>query len=150
MVRRFGTALFVALVAGSIAPRAAANPEADANAAKCCPCGTIGCPGCHPKALPCDRHQRSGYGLCVAPWARWTYNCNYLSYYVGGSARPRHWGKRVRPEPRYPWEGTWGTDYSPCLTASELWWTHGRLYQDGGGQYEPDRRNLPFFLKFGR
>ncbi len=99
---------------------------------------------------PCDRHKRSGYGLTVAPWARWTYDCNYLSYYVGGSARPRTWEKRVRPEPRYPWEGVWGTDYSPCLTASELWWTHGRLYQDGPGQYEPDRRNVPFFLKFGK
>jgi len=99
---------------------------------------------------PCDRHARSGYGLTVAPWARWTYDCNYLSYYVGGSARPRTWEPRVRPEPRYPWEGVWGTDYSPCLTATELWWTHGRLYQDGSGQYEPDRRNVPFFLKFGK
>jgi hypothetical protein len=101
-------------------------------------------------APPCDAHARSGYGLCVAPWARWTYNCDYQSYYVGGSARPKGWGWRVRPEPRYPWEGVWGTDYSPRLTAAELWWTHGGLYQDGPGQYEPDRKNLPFFLRFGK
>ena len=114
-----------------------------------CACGDPICAGCCSKA-PCDRHAQSGYGLCVAPWARLTYGPKYKSYYVGGSARPRAWDPRVAPEPRYPWEGTWGTDYAPRLTGVELWWTHGRLDQDGGGQYEPDHRNRPFFLRFGK
>ncbi len=141
----FAISLF-ALMVVSAAARAGEAPKTRRESALACgncyECGRFWGP-------PCDRHARSGYGLCVAPWARWTYDCNYLSYYVGGSARPRTHDWRVRPEPRYPWEGTWGTDYSPVLTATELWWTHGRLYQDGPGQYEPDRRNLPVGLKLG-
>jgi hypothetical protein len=114
-----------------------------------CECGSPTCGGkCGGECI--DRLKRSGYGLCVAPWARLTYGPDYKSYYVGGSVRPGTLDRRLRPEPRYPWEGTWGTDYVPLLTGSVLWWTHGRLYQDDGGQYEPDRRNFPFFLKFGR
>ncbi len=114
-----------------------------------CDCGSADCAACCGDA-PGGRHARSGYGLCVAPWARLTYDRKYMSYYVGGSMNPNRLATRARPEPRYPWEGVWGTDYVPALTRVELWWTHGRLYQDGPGQYEPDHRNRPFSLRFGK
>jgi hypothetical protein len=113
-----------------------------------CSCGDAVCPGgC--QLEKCGRHAQSGYGLCVAPWARLTYAEKYSSYYVGGSMLPYSFAFRARPEPRFPWEGTWGTDYEPPLTGVRLWWTHGRLFQDDGGQYEPNHKNRPFFLKFG-
>jgi hypothetical protein len=113
-----------------------------------CSCGDSVCRGgC--ASGKCSRHAQSGYGLCVAPWARLTYGEKYSSYYVGGSMLPWPCAFRACPEPRFPWEGTWGTDYEPPLTGVRLWWTHGRLYQDDGGQYEPDEKNRPFFLKYG-
>ena len=103
---------------------------------------------CPPKGPgpPCNRNAQSGYGLCVAPWARFTYDHKYKSYYVGGSRRPAVWAYRAKPEPRYPWEGTWGTDYALPFTSVSLWWTHGRIHQDGGGQYEPNEKNDPLLL----
>src|SRR5687768_5619071 len=74
-----------------------------------CDCGSGDCAACCGDA-PGGRHARSGYGLCVAPWARLTYDRNYMSYYVGGSMNPCPLANRARPEPRYPWEGVWGTD----------------------------------------
>jgi hypothetical protein len=116
-----------------------------------CTCGQGVCPVCcETAACDPDRHAQSGYGLCVAPWAVPSGGPKYKSYYVGGSMFPWRWAHKARPEPRFPWEGTWGTDYVPAWTRVELWWTHGRLYQDGGGQYEPDRRNWPFGLKRGK
>ena len=123
--------------------------ETAAVAAERCNCGDPVCDGCAAGA-PQDRHAQSGYGLCVAPWAKLTYGHKYMSYYVGGSATPWPWSWRVKPEPRFPWEGTWGRDYAPPWAGVELWWTHGALYQDGGGQYEPDRRNWPFGLRLGK
>jgi hypothetical protein len=38
-------------------------------------------------------------------------------------------------------------DYAPSYSLVELFWTHGRRYQGGSGQYEPDRRNWPFHLQ---
>ncbi len=116
---------------------------------KACNCGDDVCPKCG-KGVPWGRHAQSGYGLWVAPWAVPTGGPDYKSYYVGGSKLPWRWARKARPEPRFPWEGTWGTDYVPALTRVELWWTHGRLDQDGGGQYEPDHRNRPFGLKYGK
>lgn len=144
MVRIVGTTFLVAAAAISAVVVAAGKQDA-----RPCECGDPICDGCVAEPPP-DRHAQSGYGLCVAPWATLTYGPKYKSYYVGGSARPRAWDPRVAPEPRFPWEGTWGTDYVPALTGAELWWTHGRLDQDGGGQYEPDRKNLPLFLRFGK
>jgi hypothetical protein len=126
-----------------------ASTSAFAVAAERCDCGDPVCSGCTAGPTS-DRHAQSGYGLCVAPWAKLTYGHKYKSYYVGGSATPWPWSWRVVPEPRFPWEGAWGTDYAPPLAGVELWWTHGRLYQDGIGQYEPDRRNWPFSLRFGK
>lgn len=116
-----------------------------------CTCGQAVCPACgNSVACDADRHAQSGYGLCVAPWAVPSGGPKYKSYYVGGSMFPWRWAHKAQPEPRFPWEGTWGTDYAPAGTRVELWWTHGRLHQDGGGQYEPDRRNWPFGLKRGK
>lgn len=121
-------------------------PVASSQAAAGCNCGDSVSASCD----SCDSNAQSGYGLCVAPWARLSYGSKYKSYYVGGSVVPWPWSWRVRPEPRLPWEGTWGRDYAPALSGVGLWWSHGPLYQDGIGQYEPDRANFPFFLRFGK
>ena len=85
---------------------------------------------------PMQRHIRSGYLQRVAPWAQPSAGRNYAGYYVGG-------GVPIRGEGRYRDEGTWGWDYAPWYSAVRLLWSHGRRYQDGGGQYEPDRKNNP-------
>lgn len=136
-----GAAKFLGMVLAAVASSASAVDR--------CGCGDPVCAGGAVGAA-CDRHARSGYGLCVAPWAKLAYGPKYKGYYVGGSATPWPWSWRVAPQARYPWEGTWGRDYAPPWSAVELWWTHGGLYQDGGGQYEPDRRNWPFDLRFGK
>jgi hypothetical protein len=143
--------LVIALWAGTaaisqVATAADGDAPAEIAAATPCHCGAAVCTGCQCR----DRHAQSGYGLCVAPWAQLTYGPKYKSYYVGGSVVPWPWSWRVVPEPRFPWEGTWGRDYSPRLAGVSLWWSHGPLYQDGIGQYEPDRRNVPFYLRFGK
>lgn len=95
-----------------------------------------------------DRHAKSGYAHTVAPWAKWAYGPKYKSYYVGGSQAPFHYTPAVAQHPRTLDEGTWGTDYAPWYSKVQLNWTHGQLYQDAGGQYEPDHRNYPFRLRF--
>ncbi len=85
---------------------------------------------------PEERHIRSGYMGNVAPWAHPSNGPRYSGYYVGGGVP--HAG-----EGRYLHEGPWGWDYTPWYSHVELLWTHGRRYQDGGGQYEPDRKNNP-------
>ena len=85
---------------------------------------------------PVERHIRSGYMGRVAPWAKPSYGPNDSGYYVGG-------GVPHRGEGRFLHEGTWGWDYTPWYSHVRLLWTHGRRYQDGGGQYEPDRKNNP-------
>jgi hypothetical protein len=90
-------------------------------------------------------HERAGYPLTIAPWARYTYGPKYRGYYVGGGTPP---SRRLFPpaEPRFLSEGTWGMDYAPPWSRVELLWTHGRRYQGGQGQYEPNERNWPFAL----
>ncbi len=93
------------------------------------------------------RHARAGWPQCVAPWARTTYGPKYGGYYVGGGLSPLKLlscGDR-----RCPDEGTWGVDYAPWYTRVALLWSHGRLYQGGTGQYEPEHRNWPLGLQRG-
>lgn len=83
--------------------------------------------------------MRTGQPYCVAPWADYGVHEKYCGYYVGGGAR-QHQG-----EGRYLHEGTWGVDYLPWRHSRiSLNWWHGRKYQDGGGQYEPDAKVNPF------
>ena len=86
---------------------------------------------------PWARHERAGNPHCVAPWARTTYGPDYSGYYVGGG------NPRLGGDERCPCEGTWGVDYSPWWSRVRLNWWHGRRYQGGEGQYEPDERNRP-------
>jgi hypothetical protein len=90
-------------------------------------------------------HERAGGPLSIAPWARLTYGPKYRGYYVGGGTPPT-WLTIDPVDWRFPGEGTWGMDFAPPWKRVELLWTHGRRYQGGQGQYEPDRRNWPFWL----
>ena len=100
-------------------------------------------PGC------VDRHARAGNPLEVSRLAKYAYGPKYKAYYVGGSQTPLRYTLRVDQHPRMIDEGTWGTDYAPPWSRVYLSWTHGQVYQDGGGQYEPDHKNFPFLLRFG-
>ncbi len=91
-----------------------------------------------PRAISGNFH-RAGNPQCVAPWARPSYERQGGSYYVGG-------GRTIGGEGRYVHEGTWGNDYTPWYTRVGLRWNHGRNYQGGEGQYEPDKRNRPLRL----
>lgn len=86
---------------------------------------------------------RAGNPQCVSRWAQPSREMFQGSYYVGGS-------RAVGGQGRYASEGTWGSDYAPWYTRVSLNWTHGRRYGDGGGQYEPDRRNQPLRWKAPR
>ena len=90
------------------------------------------------RAITGDFH-RAGNPQCIARWARPSYERHGGSYYVGG-------GRTVGGEGRYVHEGTWGNDYTPWYTRVGLRWNHGRNYQGGEGQYEPDRYNRPLGL----
>ena len=93
------------------------------------------------------RNERAGFPLTISRWAEFTYGSKYQGYYVGGGTPPTRFERLLPVEPRYPHEGTWGMDYAPSYSLVELFWTHGRRYQGGAGQYEPDRRNRPFRLQ---
>lgn len=95
-----------------------------------------------PRAFSGDFH-RAGNPQCVSRWAQPTREKYQGGYYVGGS-------RAVGGQGRYVNEGTWGSDYAPWYTRVSLGWTHGRRYQDGGGQYEPDRHNNPLRWKAPR
>ena len=92
-----------------------------------------------PQALSGDFH-RAGNPQCIARFAAPSREKHQGSYYVGGS-------RAIGGQGRYATEGTWGSDYAPWYSRVSLNWTHGRRYQDGGGQYEPDRRNQPLRLR---
>lgn len=94
------------------------------------------------RAISGDFH-RAGNPHCVSRWAQPSREKHQGSYYVGG-------GRALGGEGRYSSEGTWGNDYAPWYTRVSLNWTHGRKYQGGGGQYEPDRHNNPLRLKAPR
>jgi hypothetical protein len=93
-------------------------------------------------------HQRAGCPQAIRPWASVTYDSNYQGYYVGGGVPPGRDG--LRGELRRTHEGIWGMDYAPRFTRVALNWSHGRLFQGGIGQYEPDRLNRPTGETFGR
>ena len=67
---------------------------------------------------------------------------NYTGYYVGGGAAFKGSGSLGGEEP-YAQEGTWGWDYAPWYSRVKLGWFHGRRYQGGEGQYNPDVKNDP-------
>lgn len=89
---------------------------------------------------------RAGNPYCTAPWARHTYNpARYNAYHVGGGAA--FYGSppdKLRGEPRYVEEGTFGVDYDPPWSRVRQQWFHGTRYQEGEGKYETDRKNNPF------
>lgn len=102
-------------------------------------CGQdLGIPS-RPRAIS-GNFYRAGNPQCVGRWAQPSWEKHSAGYYVGGS-------QAVGGEGRYVHQGTWGNDYAPWYTRVSLRWNHGSSYQDGGGQYEPDRRNNPLKLR---
>ena len=98
---------------------------------------------------PEDPIARTGRPNEIAPWARPAFGKRDKVYYVGGGAIfSGNW--ILAGEPRFPHEGTFGLDYAPWYSRVQLRWYHGRRYQDGEGQYEPDHRNNPFSHFWGR
>jgi hypothetical protein len=80
---------------------------------------------------------RTGCPQQTAPWAVCQDESKYSGYYVGG-------GAAFGGEPRvYNREGTWGWDYSPWWSTIRLNWFHGRRFQAGEGQYNPDTNSDP-------
>ena len=79
-----------------------------------------------------EQLQRAGNPQCYAPWASCEDDRHYAGYYVGGGAT---FGGDARVCRR---EGTWGWDYAPWWSKVKLGWFHGRRYQAGEGQYQPD------------
>ncbi|MBI1345975.1 hypothetical protein GC163_06770 [bacterium] len=90
------------------------------------------CPPTHSERL-----ERAGNPFCLSKWARCSEEKYDRGYYVGGGAAK---GGDIR----YWHEGTWGWDYDGPGSHVELGWFHGRRYQSGEGQYEPDEKNRPF------
>lgn len=89
-----------------------------------------------------DDLARAGCPQQIARYARVGYRKGYVVYYVGGGARS------PKGEPRSYDEGTFGVDYQPIVpgfrnTVALGWW-HGRRWQGGTGQYEPNTTVSPF------
>jgi hypothetical protein len=80
--------------------------------------------------------QRAGNPQCLAPWASCEDDRHYAGYYIGGGAT---FGGDARVCRR---EGTWGWDYAPWWSKVRLGWFHGRRYQAGEGQYQPDKERV--------
>ena len=91
-----------------------------------------------------DGRCRTGFPDCVAPYARPGYGRRYVAYYVGGGAVLSRGRTCLSGEARCPHEGTFGMDYALCFTRVNLAWYHGKNYQGGSGQYEPNRLNNGF------
>ncbi len=101
---------------------------------------------CYPWYNP-GQHDfdRAGHPDCIHKFARCSYNRRYAGYQVGGGAALYGpYPTALRGEQRYMHEGTFGVDYDPPWSRVRLQWFHGRRYQDGQGQYEPDDHNNPF------
>ena len=83
-----------------------------------------------------DDLVRAGCPQLIKKSARVGYGPKYVAYYVGGGASSFH------GEPRYCEEGTFGVDYKPIgpgfRDGVTLGWWHGRRWQGGTGQYEPN------------
>ncbi len=94
------------------------------------------------------RHALAGNPLCVKPNARCTYDNRYTGYYVGGGT-PLYRAVKFTPNPRTPQEGTFGVDFDAIYSRVNLNYSHGYLYQDGTGAYEPDHKNWPFGIRRG-
>ena len=94
-------------------------------------------------------HCRAGNPRSFSKYASLTYDSRYKGYFVGGGVPT---GRRYhRGEPRALDEGTWGVDYAPRYSRVASNWSHGKLYQGGVGQYEPDHKNRPLSGQtFGR
>jgi hypothetical protein len=101
------------------------------------------CQGSWEMVTPYQRMVRAGKPYCVSRLAHRSNERSDCGYYVGG-------GAPCRGEARSPHEGTWGWDYDPCFTRVQLKWYHGRCYQGGEGQYEPDRCNNPLKQFLGK
>lgn len=100
-----------------------------------------------PAGKPCPH---SGGSDQVAWWARESYGSRYAGQYVGGGS-PYSKGRGVfRSEPRCADEGTFGMDYDPGWSRVGLFWSHGRRYQSGHGQYETEKKNRGFPNLFGK
>lgn len=80
---------------------------------------------------------RAGSPQLKARWARGPEDRNYDGYYIGGGAT------RGGDQGRYVHEGTWGWEYTPWWSKVRLGWFHGRRFQAGEGQYNPDRKSDP-------
>lgn len=80
--------------------------------------------------------QRAGNPQCYAPWARCPDDRRYSGYYIGGGAPSGGDPRCCRRE------GTWGWDYTPWWSKVRLGWYHGRRYQAGEGQYQPDKERV--------
>ena len=105
-----------------------------------------------PRWSPANPFIRAGNPQCISKRARPFPNMKYTGYYVGGGAAL--YGREatcLHGECRYADEGTFGLDYSPWYSRVRMQWLHGRKYQAGEGQYEPDHANNPFdhHLGFG-
>jgi len=97
-----------------------------------------------PASCPAQKCPHSGGADEVAGWATDTYSGPYRGHYIGGGSI-RHAGqRRCAGEPRCYDEGTFGVDYDPWWSRVGLYWTHGRRYQSGHGQYDTERRNNGF------
>lgn len=95
------------------------------------------------------RHSLAGNPQCVKQNARLTYDSRYTAYYVGGATPFKRHGC-LGGDKRCSDEGTFGVDYAPWYSRVNLRWSHGILFQDGTGQYEPDRKSIPLGLRFGK
>lgn len=97
-----------------------------------------------------NRRARAGCPLLVSKHAATSYHDKYQGYYVGGGVPAGRFPFGSRDEPRCANEGTWGMDYAPIYSRVVSTWSHGRLFQGGIGQYEPDHKNRPFGMTFGK
>jgi hypothetical protein len=86
--------------------------------------------------------ERAGCPQNYSILARCQNDRNYKGYYIGGGAQFAGSGKLGGDRPRAD-EGTWGWDYAPWYSRVKLRWFHGRRYQGGEGQYNPDVKNNP-------
>ena len=81
--------------------------------------------------------ERAGNPHRIAWWARCPNDRHYDGYYIGGGATFGGDRRNIRRE------GTWGWDYTAPWSRVKLRWFHGRRFQAGEGQYNPDTKNDP-------